>query len=199
MATVFKQANEFHSECEDMKRLRILQFILVIGTCCLSLCGLAQAPKQSLRIQLSYQRPGHYLEQAIETIEAVNTVDQNATVEYRAGRSVTLQPGFEAKTGSTFTAAIKPVGGGESPMQLAASPNPFEQTTTIEYYLPAEGTVNLWITDAQGKVVGQLVQGENQSAGHHKIDWKPTAITSGVYMPILEANQQKAVSRLIKK
>ena len=176
-----------------------MRLILSLAACCLSLCGLAQAPKQSLRIQLSYQRPGQYLEQAIETIEAVNTVNRDAMVEYRAGRSVTLQPGFEAKPGSTFTAAIKPVGGGEHPMQLAASPNPFEQTTTIEYYLPADGTVNLWVIDAQGKVVGQLVQGENQSAGHHKIDWKPTVVTSGVYMPILEANQQKAVSRLIKK
>ena len=199
MATVFKQANEFYVELDTMKRLHLHQFILLISGCCLSLCSLAQAPKQSLRIQLSYQRPGQYLEQAIETIEAVNTINRDATVEYRAGRSVTLQPGFEAQTGSTFTAAIKPVAAGEGAMQLAASPNPFEQTTTIEYYLPAEGTVNLWITDAQGKVVGQLVQGENQSAGHHKIDWKPTAITSGVYMPILEANQQKAVSRLIKK
>ena len=177
-----------------------MRLILTLAGCCLSLCSLAQAPKQSLRIQISYQKPGQYLEQAIETIEAVNTVGGSATVEYRAGRAVTLQPGFEAKAGSTFTASIKPVNAtDERPLQLSAFPNPFEQTTTIEYYLPGDGTVNLWITDAQGKVVGQLVQGEKQSAGRHQIDWKAGAIMSGVYIPIIEANQQKALSRLIKK
>ena len=177
-----------------------MRFILTIVGCGLSLCSLAQTPKQSLRIQISYQNPGLYLEQAIATIEAVNTVGGSATVEYRAGRSVTLQPGFEVKTGSTFTAHITPVdGNGERPLQLTAFPNPFEQTTTIEYYLPADGTVNVWITDAQGRVVGQLVQGENQTAGRHRVDWQSGAAMSGVYIPVVEANQQKAVSRMIKK
>ena len=177
-----------------------MRLILILAGCCLSLFSLAQAPKQSLRIQISYQTPGQYLEQAIETIEAVNTVGGAATVEYRAGRSVTLQPGFETKAGSTFTATIKPVDAtGERPLQLAAFPNPFEQTTTIEYYLPADGTVNLWITDAQGKVAGQLVTGESQPAGRHRIDWKAVAVAPGVYIPVVEVNQQKAVSRLVKK
>ena len=177
-----------------------MKLILMLAGCCLSLSALAQAPKQTLRILISYQKPGQYLEQAVETIEAVNTVGGSATVEYQAGRSVTLQPGFEAKAGSTFTASIKPGDArGEQPLQLAAFPNPFEQTTTIEYYLPADGTVNLWVTDAQGKVVGQLVQGENQPAGRHRIEWKAGSITSGVYIPVVEANQQRAVSRLVKK
>ena len=183
-----------------MKNIRLQRLALLISGCGLSLCTLAQSPKPSLHIQISYQKPGQYLEQAIETIEAVNTVGGSTTVEYQAGRSVTLQPGFEAKAGSTFTASIKSVGtNGERPLQLAAFPNPFEQTTTIEYYLPADGAVNLWVTDAQGKVVGQLVQGQNQPAGWHRIDWKAGAITSGVYIPVVEANQQKVVNRLIKK
>ena len=59
--------------------------------------------------------------------------------------------------------------------------------------------MNLWIIDAQGKVVGQLVKEENQSAGRHQIEWKPQNLDAGVYIPIIEANQQKATSRLIKK
>lgn len=174
-------------------------FITLLGYCMLQSVE-AQIINPSLRIQISYQNPGQYLEQAIATIEAVNTVGRSATVEYRAGQSVTLQPGFEVKTGGTFTAHIAPVNAnGERPLQLAAFPNPFEQTTTIEYYLPANGTVNLWITDVQGKVVGQLVQGESQTAGRHRVDWKSGAAMSGVYMPVVEANRQKAVSRLVKK
>jgi hypothetical protein len=172
----------------------------VLGGLLLSGMAYAQVPGKALRIQITYQNPGQYLEQAVETIEALNVVGKAATVEYRAGQAITLQPGFEAKPGSTFTAAIKPVNAtGERPLQLAAFPNPFEQTTTIEYYLPAEGTVNLWIMDTQGKIVGQIVQSEKQAAGRHQIEWKAGTQTPGVYMPVVEANQQKAVGRLVKK
>lgn len=177
-----------------------MRTIFTLIGCCLTLLSLAQAPKQALRIQISYEKAGQYLEQAVETIEATNTVGSVATVEYRAGRSITMLPGFEARTGGTFLANIKAVEGkDETPLQLTAFPNPFEQSTTIEYYLPASGKVNLWVTNAQGQVVGRLVQDEEMSAGRHQVEWKPNAIASGVYMPIVEANQQKAVSRLIKK
>ena len=183
-----------------MKTLYMNSLAILVSGCCLSLSAMAQAPQQSLRIQISYQSPGQHLEQAIETIEAVNTIGKSATVEYRAGRSVTLQPGFEAKAGSTFTAHVKPINAtGERSLQLAAFPNPFEQTTTIEYDLPADGIVNVWITDAQGKTVGQLVQGENQPAGRHRIDWKAGAAASGVYIPVVESNREKAVGRVVKK
>ena len=177
-----------------------MRIILLLAGCCLSLSSLAQSPQRSLHIQISYQGAGQHLEQAIETIEAVNTVGGSATVEYRAGRSVTLQPGFEAKAGSTFTARVQPVdANGEHSLQLAVFPNPFEQTTTIEYDLPADGIVNVWVTDAQGKTVGQLVQGENQPAGRHRIDWKAESAASGVYIPVVESNRQKVVSRVVKK
>ena len=166
---------------------------------------MAQTPKQHLRIQITYERAGQSLEQAVETIEAVNIINATTTVEYQAGQSVTLLPGFEARNGSAFTATIKPITGSttvaksEVPLKLTAFPNPFDQATTIEYSLPADGKVNLWVTDAQGKIVGQLVQDEHQTAGKHQIEWKPQSIVSGVYMPIVEANQQRAASRLIKK
>ncbi|AQG81313.1 T9SS type A sorting domain-containing protein [Spirosoma montaniterrae] len=162
----------------------------------------AQTPKQHLRIQLTYTGSGRHLEQSIETIEATSTVQPATDVAYQAGGSVTLLPGFEAKQGSTFSAFIKPVSlvaTSEFPLQLSAFPNPFEQSTIIEYALPADGNVSLWVTDAQGKVVGQLVQNEVQSAGKHRIEWKPQSLATGVYIPIIETNQQRATSRLIKK
>ncbi len=177
-----------------------MKTILTLTGVCLSLVCLAQSPQKKLRIQISYEKAGQYLEQAVETIEAVNKVSSGTTVDYKAGQSITLMPGFEAKTGSLFTAEVKPVGGeNEISLQLKAFPNPFDQSTMIDYYLPADGKVNLWITDSQGKIVGQLVTDENQSAGKHQIEWKADAVNAGVYMPIVEANQQKAVGRIVKK
>lgn len=177
-----------------------MRLLLTLLAGCLTGFAFAQTPRQSLRIQISYERAGQYLEQAVETIEATNTVGAATKVEYRAGRSVTMLPGFEARSGSTFTAAIRPVASqSDSPLQLTAYPNPFEQSTVIEYNLPTDGKVNLWITDAQGKVIGQLVQAEHQSAGKHRIEWTPQALTNGVYLPVVEINQQRAAGRLIKK
>lgn len=162
--------------------------------------ALAQTTPQSLRIQLSYEKPGHHLEIAVKTIEAVNTISKDNSVTYQAGNSVTLLPGFQARTGSVFAAIIRPVSfEGEVALQLKAFPNPFEQSTTISYYLPNDGKVNLWVTDVQGKIIGQLVRDENQSAGQHSMEWSPASLSEGVYIPVLEANQKRAVSRIIKK
>ena len=180
-------------------------YMLLTGCLLTATTVLAQAPK-NLRIQISYQGAGQHLEQAIETIEAANVVHPATTVDYQAGRSVTLLPGFEARSGSTFAAFIKPVSsspssvaGSEFPLRLSAYPNPFERSTMIEYDLPADGNVNLWITDTQGKIVGKLVQDEVQSAGRHYLEWTPTSVSPGVYIPIIETNQKRVASRLVKK
>ena len=168
---------------------------------CLSVLAWAQSPQQHLRIQVSYEGTGRHLEQAVATIEAVNVVQTSSTVAYQAGQSVTLLPGFEAKTGSSFEAIIKPVAGqeGEVALNVTASPNPFEQSTTIQYYLPANGKVNVWVVDAQGKIVDRLVNEVQQTAGVHKMEWQPTAAGSGMYMPMVEANGQRTNTRVVKK
>lgn len=175
------------------------QILTLVGIC-LATRGFAQMPSKNLRIQISYERAGQYVQQAIETIEATNTVGSVSTVEYKAGRSIYLLPGFEAKSGSTFTANIKPIQAeNELSLKLTAYPNPFEQSTKIEYTLPANGKVNLWIIDAQGRKVGQLVNDEDQEAGTHQVEWKPSAIDAGTYIPIIESNELKATGRIIKK
>lgn len=177
-----------------------MRLILLAIGCCLSFVSTAQSIQNRLTIKISYEKAGHYSERAIETIEASNLLIKNTDVEYRAGRSITMVPGFQAQHGSTFVAYIAPVvQNGEPTLQLAAFPNPFELSTTINYYLPADGKVNLWIIDPQGKVVAQLLRDESQSAGSHRLEWKPEAISSGMYIPIVEVNQQRVSSRLVKK
>jgi hypothetical protein len=161
---------------------------------------MAQSTQNRLTIKISYEKAGQYLKQAIETVEASNILFKNTDVKYEAGRSILMTPGFQAQRGSTFVAQIASVKqNDELFLQLAAFPNPFEQVTTIKYYLPADGKVNLWIIDAQGKVVAELVKDENQLIGSHQLEWKPELISSGIYIPIIEANQQRVSGRLIKK
>ena len=179
-----------------------MRILLAFIRCCMTLVSIGQDAQKSLRVQITYEKAGQYLEQAVVSIEAANVVGTATVVEYRAGRSVMMLPGFEAQTGSMFIANIKPVDlgkEGDKRLQLTAYPNPFENTTTISYYLPSDGRVNLWVTNAQGKTVGKLVHNENQTAGNHLVEWIPQSISSGIYIPIIETNQQKATARLVKK
>lgn len=59
-------------------------------------------------------------------------------------------------------------------------PNPFNPSTTISYELPVQGWVSLKVYDLLGKEVCTLVN-EEQSAGHHKIDFNRAELQSGVY------------------
>ncbi|GAB3506053.1 hypothetical protein GCM10027341_38600 [Spirosoma knui] len=161
---------------------------------------MAQKAERSVRLHTNYNDATYRLEQAVETIEAVNTVEKIAAVDYRAGQSVTLLPGFQAKAGSRFVASIKPMNAtAELSMRLLAYPNPFEQFTTIEYYLPADSKVNLWIADAQGKIIKQIITNVELKAGKHQVNWQPDVAAPGVYVPVIEANDQKVSGRIVRK
>lgn len=174
-----------------------MRILLSIIGCMLAIGAAAQEVEQQRYIKLTYVPDKSYVEQAVRTIEAVSVIPSKTTVEYRAGQSVVLQPGFEVKTGAAFTAHIKPVS--DASLRLAAFPNPFEQTTTFQYDLPEAGTVNLYVVDAQGHVVGKLLENSYQSAGRHEIEWGPAALASGVYMPVLQTKNQRISSRVVKK
>jgi hypothetical protein len=72
-------------------------------------------------------------------------------------------------------------GSGQAPLALAratapktpvplARPNPFGQSTTIEFRLPEEGTITVRIFNAAGAMVRTLVDG-NIPGGEHHVSW----------------------------
>lgn len=59
-------------------------------------------------------------------------------------------------------------------------PNPFNPTTTIDFYLPNEGKINLRVYDINGRMVSKIFDG-NMNAGKHSITWSGNNLSSGVY------------------
>ncbi|GAB4026632.1 T9SS type A sorting domain-containing protein [Spirosoma gilvum] len=176
-----------------------MRFILTIVSCCVASLCVAQVTPKSLRIQISYEKSGKYLEQAVETIVAFNHIKPTSVVDYQAGSSITLSPGFLAYNGSTFTAEIKPIENrSEFTLELKAYPNPFEQSTVINFTLPEAGKINLVVVDEKGQIIERLLENSSQSAGQHTFEWKPQALSSGIYIPILKTDRQQVSSRLIK-
>ncbi len=68
----------------------------------------------------------------------------------------------------------------------AAYPNPFNPVTTIGYYLPNKGSVNITIYDMMGREI-KVLQSGIQTPGHSKVQWNATnnegqPVSAGVYL-----------------
>ncbi|OGB66966.1 MAG: hypothetical protein A2Y94_06060 [Caldithrix sp. RBG_13_44_9] len=77
---------------------------------------------------------------------------------------------------------------------LGNYPNPFNASTTIEFYLPAASHVQLKIFNALGKEVAVLLS-ENLPAGWQQVNWNVIDFPSGLYFSLVEYQD---VSRLAK-
>ncbi|MBU0475361.1 MAG: FG-GAP repeat protein [Bacteroidetes bacterium] len=60
-------------------------------------------------------------------------------------------------------------------------PNPFRQTTTIEYGIPEPSNVNIYVYNILGQNLGVLLN-EGKDAGYHKFVWNAINLPSGVYI-----------------
>ena len=148
-----------------------------------------------------YAKP---LEQAYVALVASNVVSASQQVEYRAGKSVLLRPGFEARAGAVFTAhtgaakfAFKE--GDGALLSVIGYPNPFIDRTNISYKLADNGYTSLFITTTEGKEIGRLVDNKFQAAGQYDVEWRATDLPSGSYLCVLEAGGKRIASRLIRK
>jgi FlgD Ig-like domain len=83
-------------------------------------------------------------------------------------------------------------------------PNPFNPKTTIAYDLPfvdATHPVRLSILDVSGRVVRTLVN-EKQGGGSYSVDWegrddRGDAVSSGVYIALLDVNGERRTRKLV--
>lgn len=86
---------------------------------------------------------------------------------------------------------------------LSNYPNPFNESTTIEYALPETEYVELVIRDMNGRVVNTLFKG-TQIEGTHTLKWKPswlngTGLSSGLYIISLRTRSQSLFRKAIIK
>ena len=80
---------------------------------------------------------------------------------------------------------------------LQGSPNPFGNSTTVRFSLPAAGLAELTLLDLQGRTVRQLPLGQ-LGAGEHEIRLDGQQLAPGMYLCRLQTSGGSAVQRLIK-
>ncbi len=79
-----------------------------------------------------------------------------------------------------------------------ASPNPFDQQTTIHYELENDAVVKLEVYDMLGRLVSTPVNNENQSIGKHEYTINENLNAVGVYQVRLTVNGATTVLRILK-
>lgn len=81
------------------------------------------------------------------------------------------------------------------PTLYPVSPNPFQTTTAVEYYLPSAATVQLRVVNILGQEVAQLQQGA-VGAGWHRLSWERGSLSAGLYFLQLSGGNFSQVTRV---
>jgi hypothetical protein len=156
--------------------------------------------------------PGDYA--ASQTITSAGRVAGGSTVNFTAGIQISLQAGFQAEPGSSFTArviacpvnAVSPTIAQSSdvlpaapPQQiprllnaegrLSVYPNPITTSTRIEYSLSRPGPVSLVVMEANGRRLETLETTQWQTEGAHVMEWTPTINNSGLLYLVLRTEE----------
>ena len=72
-------------------------------------------------------------------------------------------------------------------LDLVASPNPFNPSARISFYLPQKAAISLTLYNPQGKMVKELVSGM-VLAGRHMVQVEAGGLASGIYICELKSN-----------
>ena len=92
----------------------------------------------------------------------------------------------------------------ETPLRLGCHPNPFNPKTTIEFYIPERGVMELAVYDVSGRRVALLAHGTT-GAGEHRAEWNGrcsdgSAAATGVYfMRLRTMDGSKTVKAVLLK
>jgi PKD repeat protein len=80
--------------------------------------------------------------------------------------------------------------------RLSNYPNPFDNTTTIDYELTGNGWIDLAIFDQTGRMVDILVR-EEKDAGHYRIEYDGSKLNSGIYTLRLATQKGVYTARMV--
>jgi len=79
---------------------------------------------------------------------------------------------------------------------IKSYPNPFNNSTRLDYYLPRESSVVLDIYNIFGQRVANLID-QFQSGGEQSIGWEPVGLSSGIYFARLKAGESEGSIKLM--
>lgn len=80
--------------------------------------------------------------------------------------------------------------------ELANYPNPFNPSTKIQFTIPKDDFVKLYVYDLSGRLIKNLIDGYT-TAGNHNITFDGSNLSSGVYFYTLQTSSNKITNKFI--
>lgn len=159
------------------------------------------------------------LYQTTQTISTKGNIPSNNVVSLKAGDQIHFQPGFYAQAESYVHATIaaaedcddsqnyqseevsyrqeEAVPPSPTKASLRCYPNPFQQSTTIEYQVPETAVVDIAIYGMRGETIAQLSTNEILTAGTYQIDYPALGLTTGIYYVVCRVGQDLLTEKLV--
>jgi hypothetical protein len=81
-------------------------------------------------------------------------------------------------------------------LHINCYPNPFSESTLINYYLPTNSRVTLKLFDMLGKEL-KLISGGYQESGNHTLPFSNVGLTAGIYFLELSAENKNCSEKII--
>jgi len=75
-------------------------------------------------------------------------------------------------------------------------PNPFKNSTIIDFFLPVSGKAYIKIMNQSGKLIQTLVN-ERLPQGNHQVNWSPENLPAGLYYCRLQAGGYSQIRKMI--
>jgi len=76
-------------------------------------------------------------------------------------------------------------------------PNPFSTQTTIEFDLPKDIPVTLFVSDMTGKQIAVILDNEQQYAGKNQVTFDGSNYPSGMYYYTIQAGEYAATKKMV--
>jgi hypothetical protein len=104
----------------------------------------------------------------------------------------------DADGSETFTKAVDvAIDAAPLAMRLLRNyPNPFDHSTTVEFYLAKDAPVSLKVYDMHGREVATLADAEI-TAGSHSVTWNPRDAPSGMYLCRMISGNDARTMRIV--
>jgi len=84
----------------------------------------------------------------------------------------------------------------DEPVMYPPSPNPFNSTVNLSFYLPLNEYITLIIYDLAGREVSKLWD-KQQAAGRHTFTWNAVNQPAGIYLAVWKAGDVRKVEKLV--
>lgn len=152
-------------------------------------------------------------------IRSAGSVNSGNTVNFKAGQSIVLEPGFQAKAGSAFHAFIEPCVVDNTiiaadtiveqykvvvptsistlPLSFKVSPNPFVHQTKLQFRLPKEEVVSIQVFDQSGRLLEQVLSPQTRPAGDYEVFLTTENLYDGLFFVILQTPQERIIKKVI--